>query len=55
MVGTGTALPSPSSRCEFSIGVGAATKYLNTTSCVGNLWMMIAGWSLSLMLKVVGC
>ena len=55
VVCTGTALRLASSRCKFSIGVGAATKYLNTASCVENLWIMIAGWSLSLVLKVVGC
>ena len=52
---TGTTLPSSSSRCKFSFGGRAPTKYLNTASCVENLWIMIAGWSLCLMLKVVGC
>jgi len=52
---TGTTLPSPSSRCKFSIGAGAGTKYFNTAGCGENLWIMIAGWDLSLVLRVVGC
>ena len=48
MVWTGTTLPSPGSRCKFSIGVGAHMKYLNTASCVESLWIMNGGWNLSL-------
>jgi hypothetical protein len=52
---TGTTLHSTSSRCKCSIGVGAATKYLNTASCVESLWIVNAGCNLSLMLQVIGC
>jgi hypothetical protein len=55
MVWTETTLPSPSSWCKFSLGVGAPTKYLNTAICVESLWIMNAGWNLSLLLKVFGC
>ena len=55
MVRTGTALPSPSGGCKFSVGGRAATEQLNAASCMESLRKMNVGWDLTSVLKVVGC